>query len=109
MTVKDPYGPQEFVKGMPGTARVHEGVAQGSPTGPLLSTQCLTDFLSQRKSLSYADDGFFYSNKDFLVKGESRYPGTYDPRLESYRVVDQPEKGIIFNYTKCGWIKRNGQ
>jgi hypothetical protein len=102
MTVKDPYGPQEFVKGMPGNARVHEGVAQGSPTGPLLSTQCLTDFLSQRKSLSYADDGFFYSDKDFLVKGESRYPGTYDPKLDSYRVVDQPEKGIIFNYNKCG-------
>lgn len=65
------------------------GVAQGTPTGPLLSAIILKNFLKQHPGLSYADDGLFYGNKKFKVQ-------------------DDPESGIIIKPEKSGWIKWNG-
>lgn len=44
------------------------GVAQGSPTSPLLSILCLRKFLTQAKSVSYADDPLFYGDEDFQIE-----------------------------------------
>lgn len=66
------------------------GVAQGAPTSPLLSILTLKEFLSQQKSLSYADDGIFYGEKKFEIK-------------------DQPEKGILLHPTKTMWVKEGGK
>lgn len=42
-----------------------DGVAQGSPTSPILSMLPLRDFLSQQTSVSYADDMVFFGDKPF--------------------------------------------
>jgi retron-type reverse transcriptase len=47
------------------------GVPQGSGLGPLLSILLLKEFLSQRESVSYADDGLFFSNEEFTIKGDA--------------------------------------
>jgi hypothetical protein len=67
-----------------------KGVPQGSNTGPLLSLIPLIKFLSQQKSVSYADDGLFYSDEPFEVK-------------------DLPEWGVKFNKNKTGWVKKDGK
>jgi hypothetical protein len=45
------------------------GVAQGSPISPLISILGLDQFLTQRPSVSYADDPIFYKDNDFKVRG----------------------------------------
>lgn len=45
-------------------------------------------FLSQQKSISYADDGLFYSNEPFEIK-------------------DMPEWGVYIHPEKSGWVKWN--
>jgi len=65
------------------------GVPQGSNTGPLLALIPLIDFLSQKSSISYADDGLFYSNKPF-------------------EILDRPEWGIYLHKDKSGWVKWDG-
>lgn len=57
------------------------GTPQGSPISPLISILALKDFLSQKPSISYADDPIFYDQKPFEIKGE-------------------PEKGIELNEEK---------
>jgi retron-type reverse transcriptase len=46
------------------------GVPQGSGLGPILSILLLKEFLSQRESVSYADDGLFFSDEEFTIKGD---------------------------------------
>lgn len=65
------------------------GVPQGAPTSPFLSILTLKEFLSQQKSVSYADDPIFYSDEDFTIK-EDAY------------------NGIILNKEKSSWVKRDG-
>lgn len=65
------------------------GVAQGSPTSPLLSILALKTFLQQQNSLSYADDPIFWGDHDFQIE-------------------DDEFQGIKLNKEKSGWIKRNG-
>lgn len=66
-----------------------DGVPQGSNTGPLLSMVAIKDFLSQENSISYADDGLFYSEKPFTIK-------------------DLPDQGINLHPEKSGWVKIEG-
>jgi hypothetical protein len=73
-------------RSLPGT---HVGTPQGAPTSPILSISILGDFLTQRNSISYADDPIFYDDEDFVIK-------------------DNPEKGINLHEKKCKWIKRDG-
>jgi len=67
-----------------------DGVPQGSPTSPLLAISVLGELLSQVESVSYADDPIFYSNKPF-------------------KITDDPNKGIILNHDKSGWVKKDGK
>jgi len=67
-----------------------EGVPQGLPTSPLLSIITLKNFLTQVRSVSYADDPIFYDDKDFSI-------------------TDEPDNGIVINKDKSGWVKRNGE
>jgi len=96
------------------------GVPQGSPTSPLLSILALKAFLTQQvspkevfgvinvrrkedemsnrswsvrtdiKSVSYADDPIFYSNRPF-------------------EIADQSHWGICINEAKSGWVKVAGE
>lgn len=61
----------------------YKGVPQGSNTGPLLSLIPLLDYLKQVPSVSYADDGLFYSDTPFEIK-------------------DLPHLGVILNKDKSG-------
>jgi hypothetical protein len=64
------------------------GVPQGAPTSPLTSILTLKDFLTQKPSISYADDPIFYDKDDFNIKGDSN-------------------KGIIIHEQKSRFIKRD--
>lgn len=55
-------------KGNPPTQ--YTGVPQGSNLGPTLAILVLKEFLQQQESLSYADDGLFFSNQPFEIKGD---------------------------------------
>jgi hypothetical protein len=44
-----------------------KGVPQGSNLGPTLSILVLKSFLQQQVSVSYADDGLFFSNEPFEI------------------------------------------
>ena len=65
------------------------GFPQGMPMSPFLSILALEKYLSQQDSTSYADDPLFYSNTDF-------------------KVVDEPENGVINSPEKSSWVIRNG-
>ena len=67
-----------------------DGLPQGAPTSPILSMIILKEFLQQQESLSYADDAVFFGDKEFTVK-------------------DDPNKGIILNLEKSGWVKYDGK
>lgn len=62
------------------------GVPQGSNLGPTLSILVLKGFLSQQHSLSYADDGLFFSNEPFVIQ-------------------DRPFTGITIHPGKSGWVR----
>lgn len=68
-----------------GLMKVHfgdfHGVPQGSPTSPFLSILSLKYFLTQRPSVSYADDPIFFDDVDFEVQ-------------------DDPKGGILLNTAK---------
>lgn len=66
------------------------GVPQGAPTSPLTSILTLKDFLTQKPSISYADDPIFYDKEDFDIKGDSN-------------------KGIIIHEQKSRFIKRDNR
>jgi hypothetical protein len=71
------------------------GVAQGSPTSPLLSTLLLTRLLLNSPDsdvCQYADDGILYNLR------------TCPEEI----LIFPPESGISVNWSKSGWIKRNG-
>lgn len=68
----------------------YKGVPQGSNTGPLLSLIPLLEFLKQKPSVSYADDGLFYSDKPFEIQ-------------------DLPQLGVHLNASKSGWVRYNGK
>jgi hypothetical protein len=59
------------------------GVPQGAPTSPLLAILTLKTFLTQQKSVSYADDPIFYGDSDFTIQ-------------------DEPKAGIVINAEKSG-------
>lgn len=73
------------------------GVPQGLPTSPILSITTLHRWLSEKKDnlgrklkhLFYADDGIFFSNIPFSVRGS-------------------PEEGIRLNEEKSQWVKSAG-
>lgn len=65
------------------------GVPQGAPTSPFLSILTLKNFLSQQRSVSYADDPVFFGDKDFHIR-------------------DSPDEGIVIHPEKSGWVKRDG-
>lgn len=65
------------------------GVPQGSPTSPFLSILALRHFLTQRESVSYADDPIFFDDEDFEIQ-------------------DDPKGGILLNPSKSSWVKRDG-
>lgn len=66
------------------------GFPQGMPMSPFLSILALGKYLSQQDSTSYADDPLFYSN-------------------ENFKVVDEPENGIISSPEKSKWVISNGR
>ena len=66
-----------------------EGVAQGTAIGPILAAYCLIPFFSQMKSLSYADDGLFFSTKPIKL------------------ILDPVMTGLRLNQDKSGYIKYN--
>lgn len=68
----------------------HLGLPQGANTSPILTAAVLKEFTEQQDSIFYADDGIFFSNKDFTIK-------------------DDPDKGIFLNTEKSKWIKRDGE
>jgi len=51
----------------PEVPQQYQGVPQGSNHGPLLANLVMKKFLSQVPSISYADDGIFYSNEPFEI------------------------------------------
>jgi len=65
------------------------GVPQGSPLSPFLAILAIREYLSQQRHVNYADDQIFYGDETFTIK-------------------DMPEKGIVHNMEKSGWIKKNG-
>lgn len=73
----------------------YHGVAQGSPTSPLLSTIILNKLLlvtDRCQVVQYADDGLLYDLKS-LPEDILTFP---------------PESGITVHWGKSRWIKRNG-
>lgn len=60
---------------------IFSGVPQGSNLGPLLANLIMKEFLIQQSSVSYADDGLFYSDSPFEV---------FD--LPHYGIVLHPDK-----------------
>lgn len=77
-----------------GLMKVHfgdfHGVPQGSPTSPFLSILSLRHFLTQETSVSYADDPIFFKDEEFEIQ-------------------DDPKGGIMLNYEKSSWVKRDGK
>lgn len=75
-----------------------KGVPQGNPTSPVLASITLTDTVMKpypnMKCLMYADDGIFYGDKIYLEEIQ---------KDKKFR-----EAGIEFNWSKSGWIKKNG-
>lgn len=67
-----------------------EGTPQGSAMGPLLAAFCLIPFFNQLTSLSYADDGLFFSNQPIT--------------LEIMALT-----GIKLNEEKSGYVKYDGK
>jgi len=59
------------------------GVPQGAPTSPFLSIITLKKFLSQQRSVSYADDPVFFGDEEFSIR-------------------DFPEEGIKIHPEKSG-------
>jgi len=57
------YFDDEFV-----SKESYQGVPQGSNTGPTLSLIPLLEFLKQAPSVSYADDGLFFSDRPFEIQ-----------------------------------------
>lgn len=70
--------------------KIYQGLPQGSAISPTLTILMLNKFLRQNKSLSYADDGLFYSEEEF-------------------KVLQQKSRGIILNEKKSGWVKFDGE
>lgn len=73
-----------------------EGVPQGSPTSPFLSNLALEEGLMERSNIEciqYADDGLFYSSRDFKIPEEN---------------TSMNMASVEFNKEKSGWIKRKG-
>jgi hypothetical protein len=72
--------------------RLTQGVNQGTPTSPLLSTLTLKKFLriDGVNSICYADDPVFWSDKEFKLKDDKR-------------------NGIIIHPEKSGWVKYDGK
>jgi len=66
-----------------------KGFPQGAPSSPIASISILNSFLSQQKSVSYADDPIFYGDKEFVIR-------------------DRPHVGINLHPDKSGWVKRDG-
>lgn len=89
-TIRPPdQKPSFYVR--PNTSKLWSvGVPQGSNTGPLLALIPMRKYLNQLPSISYADDGIFYSKEDFEIK-------------------DMPEWGVHLHPTKSGWVKRDGK
>jgi len=73
-----------------GPSTEHKGVPQGSNLGPTLSILVLKEFLKQHESVSYADDGLFFSDHPFEIKGDVW-------------------KGINIHEKKSGWVKWEGK
>jgi hypothetical protein len=70
---------------------IFQGVAQGSPTSPLLAILPL-QVIKDKKIIQYADDGFIYGSSDV------------DTQL---REMIPKDSGIKINEEKSGWVKRN--
>jgi len=68
----------------------YKGVPQGSNLGPLLALLPMREFLCQMSSVSYADDGLFYSD-------------------EPFEIYDMPQLGIVLHPEKSGWVKSDGE
>jgi len=66
------------------------GVPQGAPTSPFLSILILQKFLTQQRSVSYADDPVFFGDQEF-------------------KIYDYPNEGITIHPEKSGWVKKNGK
>jgi len=67
-----------------------KGVPQGSNLGPLIALVAMVDFLKQKPSVTYADDGLFYSN-------------------EPFEVFNDEKKGIYIHPEKSRWVKWDSQ
>lgn len=65
------------------------GVAQGSPMSPLLAILVLGPYLSQAKSVNYADDQIFYGDKPV-------------------KIAESPRDGALHQEKKCKVIKEDG-
>jgi len=59
------------------------GVPQGAPTSPFLSILILKKFLTQQRSVSYADDPVFFGDQEF-------------------KIYDYPAEGITIHPEKSG-------
>lgn len=66
-----------------------EGLPQGLPISPIQSILTLPEFLSQQRSISYADDPIFYGEEAFDILSELR-------------------KKITLSLEKTFWIKQEG-
>lgn len=74
----------------------YRGVAQGSPTSPLISTLIITRLLLNNphcKVVQYADDGILY---DLTLSPEEI-------------LTFPPESGIRVNWLKSRWLRRDGK
>lgn len=68
----------------------HKGLPQGSAISPFLSLLVMKSFLSQQKSISYADDPIFFGETPFQIQ-------------------DDPYNGLEIAKEKSGWVKWNGE
>lgn len=67
-----------------------KGLPQGSALSPTLSILVLNKFLRQEISLSYADDGLFFGDKEF-------------------KIIQHKKNGIILHPKKSQWVKFAGE